>query len=119
MRKFRTIRGIGDRATAVKRHRHAIRLVCRVAPRTVSVAVQVAPALAPVTWNTAGAPTAAFSGVLVTVPEVQLSATGTVAAEVGMKFLFTVIEAGAVHPAKVMGAASVTVTSVVAKARPT
>ena len=55
--------------------------------------MQVAPALAPVTWNTAGDPSEAFSGVVVTVPDVQVRATGTVATLFGMKSLITVIDA--------------------------
>ena len=53
----------------------------------------MAPGIAPVTWNTAGLPTAAFSGVVVTEPEVQLSPIGTVAALLGTKLLLTVIDA--------------------------
>ena len=41
--------------------------------------MHVAPAVAPVTVNTAGVDMDAFCGELPTVPEVQVSATGTVA----------------------------------------
>ena len=44
----------------------------------------------PVTVNTAGAASDAFSGVCVTDPDVQVSATDTAAALFGMKSLFTV-----------------------------
>ena len=74
--------------------------------------------MAPPTVNTAGDPSDAFSGVLLTVPEVQVRAIGTAAALSGTKFLLTVIAAGGAHPAKVMSSASVTVTSVLASARP-
>ena len=53
------------------------------------MAVQVAPGLAPVTVKTAGVDSDAFSGVAVTVPEVQVRATGTVATLFGMKSLWT------------------------------
>ena len=56
----------------------------------VSVAVQVAPGVAPVAVNTAGVVMDAFCGELV-VPEVQVSATSTVAPLAGMKFLLTVM----------------------------
>jgi hypothetical protein len=70
--------------------------------------------------NTAGAASEALSGVVITVPDVHVSATGTVATLLGMKSLFTVIvaEGGAAHPAKVSGAGSVIVASVLARARP-
>ena len=53
------------------------------------MAVQVAPGRAPVTVKTAGVDSDAFSGVAVTVPEVQVSLTGTVATLFGMKSLWT------------------------------
>ena len=53
--------------------------------------MQVVPGLAPVTVNIAGDPSTALSGVVVTVPEVQVRATGTVATLFGMKSLWTAI----------------------------
>jgi hypothetical protein len=82
------------------------------------VAVQVAPARAPPTRNTAAAASEKFAGAVVTVPEVQLKAIGTDAGSFGTKSLLTVIVAGALHPAKVIGTGSVNVTLVVAMARP-
>ena len=54
------------------------------------MAVQVVPGLAPVTVNTAGVDSDALSGVAVTVPEVQVSLTGTVATLFGVKSFLTV-----------------------------
>ena len=53
--------------------------------------MQVAPGLAPVTVNTAGDASDAFNREVVTVPEVQVRTTGTVATLFGRKSLLTTI----------------------------
>jgi len=85
---------------------------------TVSVAVQVAPRLAPPTRNTAGAASDIVAGAVVIVPDVHVRDTGTVEVLFGTKSLLTVIVDGALHPAKVIDAGLVNDAADVANARP-
>ena len=86
------VQGVDDGATAVKRIAVlAVGLILGVSEGTeFSVAVQVAPALAPSMLNAAGEASEAHCGLLVTVPLLQFRLTLTLAELPSLKSLYTV-----------------------------